>query len=168
MAQTHGTDSVLRRAVCFLAVLAALCFPALAQAPVDVRIALVIGNAAYAGSAALPNPVNDAQAMGDTLKQLGFTVVELRDGNKAQMNEAIVKVREALKGKQGVGMLYYAGHGLQLDWRNYMVPVDARITSSAGVVAQSVDVNSVIDAFKTAGNRTNIVVLDACRDSKIR
>ena len=59
-------------------VLSLLTFSAAAQAPIDVRIALVIGNAAYAGNAALPNPVNDAQAMGDTLKQLGFTVVELR------------------------------------------------------------------------------------------
>ena len=152
-------------ALVFTIAVVALCFPALAQAPLDIRIALVIGNGAYAGSAALPNPVNDAQAMGETLKQLGFTVVELRDGNKAQMNEAIAKVRIALQGKQGVGMLYYAGHGLQLDWRNYMVPVDARINSSADISAQAVDVNSVIDAFKSAGNRMNIVVLDACRDN---
>ena len=146
-------------------VLSLLTFSAAAQAPIDIRIALVIGNGAYAGSAALPNPVNDAQAMGETLKQLGFTVVELRDGNKAQMNDAITKVRTALQGKQGVGMLYYAGHGLQLDWRNYMVPVDAKIASSADISSQAVDVHSVIDAFKAAGNRMNIVVLDACRDN---
>ena len=149
----------------FMLVLSLVTFSAAAQAPIDIRIALVIGNGAYAGSAALPNPVNDAQAMGETLKQLGFTVVELRDGNKAQMNDAITKVRTALQGKQGVGMLYYAGHGLQLDWRNYMVPVDAKIASSADISSQAVDVHSVIDAFKAAGNRMNIVVLDACRDN---
>jgi hypothetical protein len=126
---------------------------------------LVIGNGAYAGNAALPNPPNDAKAMSDTLRSLGFTVVETRDASRAQMSEAIAKVRDSLKGKQGVGMLYYAGHGLQLDWRNYMVPVDAKISKAADVPAQSIDVAEVIDAFKQAGNRMNIVVLDACRDN---
>ena len=140
-------------------------FSAAAQAPPDVRVALVIGNAEYAGNAALANPANDARAMASTLKQLGFTVVELRNGGKTAMNEALAKVRDALKGKQGVGMLYYAGHGLQLDWRNYMVPVDAKMTSAADVPTQAIDVNTVLEAFKGAGNRMNILVLDACRDN---
>ena len=140
-------------------------FTASAQAPADIRIALVIGNAAYAGNAALANPANDARAMGETLKQLGFNVVEVRDGSKAQMTDAVAKVRDTLKGKQGIGMLYYAGHGLQLDWRNYMVPVDAKLGKASDVAEQTVDLNSVIDAFKLAGNRMNIVVLDACRDN---
>ena len=95
--------------------LAALLFPAQAQAPGDIRVALVIGNSAYANANLLANPANDAKAMGDTLRGLGFTVIELRDGHKAQMAEAITKVGAALKGKRGVGMLYFAGHGLQLD-----------------------------------------------------
>ncbi len=144
------------------AVLAAL--PAAAQAPLDLRVALVIGNSAYA-RAPLLNPANDAQAMAKALKGLGFDVVELRDGSKEQMAEAIAEVRETLKGKQGVGMLYYAGHGLQLDWRNYMVPVDARLAKATDVPEQTVDVGSVIEAFKTAGNRMNILVLDACRNN---
>lgn len=139
--------------------------PALAQAPLDVRVALVIGNAAYSGNAALANPGNDARAMAETLRQLGFAVVELSDGTKAQMSQAIAKVRDDLTGKQGVGMLYYAGHGLQLDWHNYMVPVDAKLSVATDVPVQTVDVNSVIDAFKGAGNRMNILVLDACRDN---
>jgi hypothetical protein len=148
--------------------LALACVTAVAQAPTDIRVALVIGNAAYAGDAALANPTNDAKAMAETLRGLGFTVVEIRDGGKAQMTDAIAKVRDALKGKQGVGMLYYAGHGLQLDWRNYMVPVDAKLRSAADVPAQTVDVNAVIEAFKSAGNRMNIMVLDACRDNPFK
>ncbi len=136
-----------------------------AQAPLDVRVALIIGNSAYPGNMALTNPANDAQAMADVLKRLGFTVIELRDGNKAQMTSAVAKVSDALKGKQGVGMLYYAGHGLQLDWRNYMVPVDANLKSAADVTQQTIDLSSVVDIFKAAGNRMNIVVLDACRDN---
>lgn len=136
-----------------------------AQAPLDVRVALIIGNSAYAGNMALVNPANDAKAMADVLKRLGFTVIELRDGNKAQMAAAITQVSNSLKGKQGVGMLYYAGHGLQLDWRNYMVPVDANLKSAADVASQTIDLSSVVDIFKAAGNRMNIVVLDACRDN---
>jgi len=141
-----------------------LTFSAAAQAPVDIRIALVIGNSAYA-NAPLVNPANDARAMGDTLRGLGFTVIELRDGQKEQMADAIRKLGAALKGKQGVGLLYYAGHALQLDWRNYMVPVNAILTTAADVPAQTVDVHAVIDTFRAAGNRMNIVVLDACRDN---
>lgn len=148
--------------------LALACVTAVAQAPTDIRVALVIGNAAYAGDAVLANPTNDAKAMAETLRGLGFTVVEIRDGGKAQINDAINKVRDTLRGKQGVGMLYYAGHGLQLDWRNYMVPVDAKLNSAADVAGQTVDVNAVIEAFKGAGNRMNILVLDACRDNPFK
>jgi hypothetical protein len=149
-----------------LAVFAAFAsFGATAQAPGDIRVALVIGNSAYAGALALPNPANDARAMSETLKELGFEVIELRDGSRAQMAEAISRTQGALKGKQGVGMLYYAGHGLQSDARNYMVPVDAKIAKPADLAGQTLDVSTVIEAFKAAGNRMNIVVLDACRDN---
>lgn len=144
---------------------ALLAMAATAQAPADLRVALVIGNSAYPGPAALANPANDARAMSATLRGLGFSVVETRDASKQAMEDAIAQVRDALKGKQGVGMFYYAGHGLQLDWRNYMVPVDARIGTAAEVPQRTVDVGSVIDAFRAAGNRLNIVVLDACRDN---
>ena len=103
--------------------------------------------------------------MGDVLRGLGFTVIEVRNGNKAQMAAAITQVQGSLKGKQGVGMLYYAGHGLQMDARNFMVPVDAKLTKGSDVALQTVDVGSVVEAFKSAGNRMNILVLDACRDN---
>ncbi len=150
-----------RRIVLGTALLAAA---AAAQAPLDVRVALVIGNSAYA-QAPLANPANDARAMSETLTALGFRVVELRDGGKQQMAQAIAQVRQLLKDRKGVGMLYYAGHGLQLDWRNYMVPVDARLTTAADIPAQTIDLAAVIEAFTSAGNRMNIVVLDACRDN---
>lgn len=138
---------------------------ATAQSPEDIRIALVIGNAAYPGSAALANPVNDAAAMGAALRRLGFGVLTVQDGSRAQMLEAVSRLRERLQGKRGVGLFYYAGHGLQLEWRNYMVPVDARLGAAGDVPAQTLDVEAVIGAFREAGNRTNIVVLDACRDN---
>jgi hypothetical protein len=164
MAYLPTCSSAVRQAAACLALLG---FSAAAQAPGDVRIALVIGNSAYPGQAALANPANDAAAMSAALKTLGFSVVELKDGSRAQMTQAIASVRDSLRGKQAVGMLYYAGHGLQLDWRNYMVPVDARMTAAAEVPAQAVDVDAVMTAFKAAGNRMNIVVLDACRDNPV-
>jgi hypothetical protein len=160
----HKTAKALRACV-LSTIVAASIFPSQAQAPGDLRIALVIGNAAYAGKAALTNPGNDAQAMSETLRGLGFTVVEVRDGSKAQMQEAIAKVKASLQGKQAIGMLYYAGHGLQVDWRNYMVPIDAKMSKASEVPEQTVELGQVIDAFKAAGNRMNIVVLDACRDN---
>ncbi|MCR5885537.1 caspase family protein [Rhizobacter sp. J219] len=138
--------------------------PAVALSPAELRVALVIGNAAYA-AAPLLNPLNDARAMGEALKGMGFSVVEVRDAKKAEMEQAITQVRDQLKDRRGVGLLYYAGHGLQLDWRNYMVPVDAKLASAQDVRQQAVDVQQVVDAFKSAGNRMNIVVLDACRDN---
>jgi hypothetical protein len=115
-------------------------FSAEAQAPVDARVALVIGNAAYP-SARLPNPANDARAMAEALRGAGFSVIEVRDATRAQMADAVIRVREALKEKGGVGMLYYAGHGLQLEWRNYMVPVDAALRNAADVPLQTVECN---------------------------
>ena len=147
-----------------LASLALVLWPAHAQAPADLRIALVIGNSAYA-MGPLANPANDARAMSEVLRSLGFTVTELRDAPRAEMMAAVQAVGQSLRGKHGVGMLYYAGHGLQVDWHNYMVPVDARLASAADVPRQTVELDSVIAAFKAADNRMNIVVLDACRDN---
>ena len=137
--------------------------PAWAQGA-STRVALVIGNAAYAG-APLLNPVNDARAMSAVLSGMGFRVVELRDSTKAQIDAGIAQTRELLSGRSGIGLLYYAGHGLQLDWRNYLLPVDAAPASAADVPRMSVDTQAVIDAFMAAGNRMNILVLDACRDN---
>ena len=144
----------------------ALCMTAAsAQAPTDIRVALVIGNSSYAGNMALANPANDAAAMSVTLRNLGFMVIETTNANRAQMEDAVKKLFTALKGKQGVGMLYYAGHGMQVDWKNYMVPIDAKMQSVRDVSSQTLDVADVLDALKAAGSRMNIVVLDACRDN---
>ena len=136
-----------------------------AQAPLDVRVALVIGNAAYKHVPALSNSVNDAKSMSLVLNRLGFKVVDVIDGDRASMVRAIDQLQGQLKGKQAVAMLYYAGHGLQLDWRNYMVPVDANLQTSADVPRQTIDIEEVIKAFKASGTRMNILVLDACRDN---
>lgn len=160
---THRAWQLLRHPLVAFAGL--YLFAASAQAPADIRVALIIGNAAYPGAMALANPSNDAAAMSAALKNLGFSVIETRDASRAQMEDAVKQLFGALKGRQGVGMLYYAGHGLQVDWKNYMVPVDARLQSAKDVPRQALDVGDVLDAMKAAGSRMNIVVLDACRDN---
>ncbi len=130
----------------------------------DARVALVIGNGAYT-DAPLKNPANDAHQMAQVLRRLGFEVIELRDGRREQMTQAIEQLQSALKGRRGVGLLYYAGHGVQIDARNYMIPVDAKLRRSADLSTQAVDLNRAIEALRAAGTRLNILVLDACRDN---
>ena len=139
--------------------------PAWAQAPAGApRVAVVVGNAAYPG-APLRNAVRDAQSMSAALAALGFQVVDAKDAGKAQMEAAIARARDLLKGRGGVGLFFYAGHAVQLDWRNFLLPVDASPATAQEVPRQSVDVQAAIEAFRAAGTRLNIVVLDACRDN---
>ncbi len=128
------------------------------------RVAVVIGNAAYAVGP-LANPGKDAVAMATLLREMGFEVVLAQDAAKARMLAALEEARTRLQGRGGVALFYYAGHGLQLDWRNYLLPVDAAPATAAEVPAASLDVQQVLEAFKAAGTAMNILVLDACRDN---
>ncbi len=126
------------------------------------RVALVIGNAAYPKNP-LTNPVNDARAMSNSLRRLGFKVISLENASQKQMFEAVRQFGDALKG--GVGLFYYAGHGVQVKGRNYLVPVDADIAREDEVPYKSFDVSQVLDKMEAAGNPLNIVILDACRNN---
>lgn len=128
------------------------------------RVALVIGNAAYA-EVPLDNPTRDAKAMAAALRDMGFVVHELLDADLGALRQAVARSRTELQGRQGTGLLFYAGHGLQLDWRNYLVPVGARLASSDDIAPRTLGVHEVVDAWRAAGTRTNVVVLDACRDN---
>ncbi|WP_280800179.1 caspase family protein [Mesorhizobium sp. LNHC229A00] len=90
------------------------------------RVALVIGNGTYAEAGTLANPVNDALDIADNLRTIGFEVIEGNDLGKREVERSIGEFSDALEGA-GVGLFYYAGHGLQVEGRNYIVPVDARL-----------------------------------------
>jgi uncharacterized caspase-like protein len=126
------------------------------------RVALVIGNAAYRKDPLL-NPLNDARAIGDSLRQLGFKVISLENASQKQMHDAVRQFGDALQG--GVGLFYYAGHGVQVKGRNYLVPVDADIGREDEVPYKAVDVGLVLDKMEAARNPLNIVILDACRNN---
>ena len=145
-----------------LLVLAALGRPASA-AGTGNRVALVIGNAAYRDQP-LRNPVNDARAMARTLRELGFDVTEVLDADKRRMEAAVLEFGRKLS-PQGVGLFFYAGHGLQVKGRNYLVPVDARIDSEAATRVVSVDVELLLEQMADARNGANVVILDACRNN---
>jgi uncharacterized caspase-like protein len=135
-----------------------------AQAPrEEQRTALIIGNSTYRESP-LRNPVNDARAMAKTLRDLGFTVLAHENANKRTMEAAIIEFGRRL-GEGGVGFFYYAGHGLQVRGRNYLVPVDADIDSEAITRIAAVDVDLLLEQMAEAKNRVNIVILDACRNN---
>ncbi len=127
------------------------------------RVALVIGNGAY-DTGRLRNPVNDAAAMSAALQGAGFEVTLLKDAGFLDIRRAIRGFGAALK-RGGVGLFYYAGHGVQVKGANYMIPTDTEITAAEDVEAEGLDVNRVLAKMASAGNRLNIVILDACRNN---
>ena len=126
------------------------------------RHALVIGNSAYR-DAPLRNPVNDARAMATALRDLNFAVTSLLDADRQQMYEAVEAFKAILR--QGdVGMFYFAGHGVQLDGQNYLIPVDSTISSESDVRHRTVPAGWVVEKIQESGNGLNVVILDACRN----
>lgn len=134
-----------------------------ATAEPEPRIALVIGNGDYAGGR-LANAVLDARSMADTLRDLGFKVLAHENTGYREMRRALAEFGEELRA-DGVGLFYYAGHGLQVNGKNYLVPVDADIKSEKYVSAEAVDAESVLAEMQGARTRVNIVIMDACRDN---
>ena len=125
------------------------------------RLALVIGNSAYR-DAPLKNPVNDARALGTKLRSLGFDVMIGENLGQRDMTRLIARFGERLAGND-VGMFFFAGHGIQIKGKNYLIPVDAQIGSENSVRAEAVDVDAVLDQL--SASPLNLVILDACRNN---
>ena len=150
-------------AACLLG-LAAL-FAALTPATAEKRVALVIGNAAYQHVPPLRNPSNDATDIAAKLRGLGFDVVEGIDLQKRDMEKRVRAFAEALNGAD-VGLFYYAGHGLQVDQKNYLAPVDAELRAESDLDFEAVELDLVLkQMLRSAG--TSLVFLDACRDNPL-
>jgi len=127
------------------------------------RTALVIGNGAY-HSAPLKNPVQDARAMAEALRKCGFQVTLLEDATRSRMVQALRDFGQTIQGG-GVGLLYYAGHGMQVKGKNYLVPVDADLASEDEVPYNTLDADAVLAKMESARNRLNILILDACSNN---
>lgn len=128
------------------------------------RLALVIGNGAY-GSAPLRNPTNDARSVARALSGLGFEVVHQENLGLRAMARSIRDFGNKLKQNGGIGLFYYAGHGMQVKGRNYLIPVDADIQSEDEIAFNAVDANLVLEKMDAANNGLNVVILDACRNN---
>jgi uncharacterized caspase-like protein len=127
------------------------------------RIALVIGNANYA-IGPLKNPVNDARAMANALKELGFNIIARENASVDVMLDAIREF--ALKAKDNqVRLFYYAGHGVQVKGKNYLIPVDANIQTEDDIPSKSADVTELLERLGQLQNGLNMVILDACRNN---
>jgi uncharacterized caspase-like protein len=147
--------------------LASTCWMSVSQALAENRIALVIGNSNYASVSALPNPANDAKAMTKFLNSAGFQVLQAPNLKQADMRKTISNFAGlvAEKGPDTVALVYYAGHGLQVDGENYLVPVDASIQRETDVPLQAMRLADVMNAMSSVRSKTLLVLLDACRNN---
>src|SRR3954468_20368441 len=136
----------------------------------EPRIALVVGNANYGSEIGkLPNPVNDAALMAQSLQQTGFQVVKVTDADWKKMKRAIQDFGDQLTaaGPEATGLFFYAGHGVQVQGTNYLVPIGADISKEADVNIESVSADTVLQQMEFSGARVSIVVLDACRNTLV-
>jgi tetratricopeptide (TPR) repeat protein len=129
------------------------------------RVALVIGNGRYQHAAQLPNPPNDAADIAQALRKLGFDVVEGRDLGKREMEDKIREFGRKLE-RADLALLFYAGHGMQVAGRNYLVPVDAKLERAGDLSLDTIEVGQIL-AQMEAEKRVNLVFLDACRDNPL-
>lgn len=146
-----------------VAVLLVFLTPNFSLSTQERRIALVIGNGSYK-KAPLANPVNDALDMTDALERCDFTVMKVLNANRKKMRWAIRKFGEEIN-KGAVGLFYYAGHGIQVDGENYLIPIGTEVYNEDEVKDECLMVSSVLRKMESAGNRLNIIILDACRDN---
>jgi WD40 repeat protein len=135
-----------------------------ASAFADQRMALVIGNSAYQRAPRLSNAANDAGLLAETFKKAGFTFVEARNDLSAQEMRRALRDFGAKARSADMAVIYYAGHGIEIDGNNYLVPVDAQLENDSDVHDETIALDRVLVAIEPA-KRLRLVILDACRDN---
>ncbi|HSM42409.1 MAG TPA: caspase family protein [Afifellaceae bacterium] len=133
--------------------------------PDERRVALVIGNSAYTNTTELPNPQKDARLIAKSLTDVGFDVNLVIDATQSEMKRAMLEFGRALRKDATTGLFYYAGHGVQVRGRNYLIPVNASISAEDEIDLEGIDVNDFLRVMNDSRSRVNIVVLDACRNN---
>jgi hypothetical protein len=138
-----------------------------ASAQAENRLALVIGQSAYHAVTALPNPANDAKAMSQLLGDAGFEVITASDLSQKDMTDKVgdFAAKIAARGPDTVALLFYAGHGLQIDGENYLVPVDVDPKREADIPFQAVRLNDILNTLNSVPSKMRILLLDACRNN---
>ena len=134
--------------------------PALAEK----RVALVLGNSAYQNVPPLSNPVNDAALMARTLKNAGFEIVDSRQNLSALETRRVLREFADKAGNADVAVIYYAGHGIEIDGSNYLIPVDAKLERDSDVYDEAFSLDRVLVSVEST-KKLRLVILDACRDN---
>jgi hypothetical protein len=164
----EGGDAMFRPVpVLQTAIVAAGMMFASHAAHAESRLALVIGQSAYRAVTPLPNPANDAKAMTQLLGDAGFDVLAAPDLSQNELREKVGEfaARIAAKGADTVALVFYAGHGMQIDGENFLVPVDIDPKREADIPLQAVRLNDVLNTLNSVPSKTRIVLLDACRNN---
>ncbi len=158
-----------RNKVVFLIFVISLVFN-VSHAAAQKRIALVIGNSGYTLISPLSNPKNDAALMSATLKDVGFEVITAIDADRRGMSRAVKKFGKRLRtaGEDAVGLFYYAGHGIQANGTNFLVPIGAEIEDQSDLTLETVSASDILAQMESAGNALNLVILDACRNNPFK
>lgn len=143
-----------------------LCLAAQGVALAQARSALVIGNNAYS-FAPLVNPTNDAADVTRTLREAGFSVTTLIDADRQTMLDAVAQFSAKLKSAGGVGLLFFAGHGVQVAGENYLLPIGDGIADASELADKAVSASAMVHSMAMSGNDLNIIILDACRDNPL-
>jgi len=164
---THTTERNMLMRKCIVIIIAILLFfPDFIFSKTEKRIALVIGNSDYR-SKPLANPVNDARSIEGALKECHFDVTHRYNVNRQEMFEAIREFGDEIK-RADVGLFYYAGHALQVNGENYLIPIGADVQKEHEVRFQCLEASLVTSNMEAASNPLNIIILDACRDNPFR
>jgi len=138
-----------------------------AHAATEPKVALVIGNSSYTDVSSLDNPVPDAKLISSKLESLGFDVTLITDSSLLDLKTGISEFGKKLRagGKETTGLFYYAGHGVQSFGSNYLLPVDTQLNDAADLDLEAIEASSILRQMFSAKNKTNIVILDACRNN---
>ncbi len=128
------------------------------------RLALIVGNSEYQYGGSLANPVNDARAMQETLSSLGFDVIKRENCTQKALKMAMDEFGKRLD-NYDVGLFFYAGHGVQVNGNNYLIPVDAKLDNEQDAEYDCVRADRILAKMESAGSKANIVILDACRNN---
>ena len=134
---------------------------------IEPRIALVVGNGAYTQVPGLANAVPDARLIGERLEATGFEVILIENADLGAFQSAIVRFGRRLReaGPQATGLFYYAGHAVQSFGNNYLLPTSLALTDQADLDLVALEASAILRQMRSARNRTNIVILDACRNN---
>ena len=168
MVQFISTVKTTVQYVAMFLLLLLLLLGAEASAASDARYALVIGNSDYQYAAKLTNPKNDSADIAEALEDLHFDTRLLQNATKQQIETEVQKFIAFLELEEGVGLFYYAGHGVQLQGDNYLVPIETHAGSDEEIQGQSYNIANLLNSMRKIKTATNIIILDACRDNPFK